>query len=152
VRSVLCQCEIPVADLQHVRVRVAPEINVVHQEGVFVGDCGDAGPGCYCPLDLTRVWREAKPTVDIPRHAPRVPRFIAPGVHVRVAPVTQRVEDRAVSFDAEQRIAHASVPLGCQRGSPVVARRRGVLEIRTGPVGGLAAWVWDAVVVLVGPV
>lgn len=47
MRAVLRQREISVSDLEHVRVVVAPEVDGVHQEAVFVGDGGDAGPVCF---------------------------------------------------------------------------------------------------------
>lgn len=46
MRSILGKCQIPIAHFQHVWVRIAPEVGVVHEEAVFVGDFGDAGPGC----------------------------------------------------------------------------------------------------------
>lgn len=52
MRSILRESQIPIPDLQHVRVRIAPEVGVVHVKAVFVGDFGDAGPCCYYPPAL----------------------------------------------------------------------------------------------------
>lgn len=46
MRPVLRESKVSVTDLQHIRVRVAPEVHVVHQEGVFVGEGHDAVPRC----------------------------------------------------------------------------------------------------------
>jgi hypothetical protein len=42
--SVLWQSEIPVSDLQHVRVVVSPEVDGAQLEAVQVGDGGDTWP------------------------------------------------------------------------------------------------------------
>lgn len=44
MRPVLRQREVAVADLEHVRIVVAPEVDRVEEEAVLVGDGGDAGP------------------------------------------------------------------------------------------------------------
>lgn len=46
MRPVLCQCQIAISDLEHVRVIVAPEVDRVQFEAVEVGDGGDARPVC----------------------------------------------------------------------------------------------------------
>lgn len=74
----------------------------------------------------------------------------SPVIDIRLAPITQGVEDRPVHV--EEGIPHASVALEGVRLGPVVPRWCRVREIRTGAVGIVPRAVGDTVIVLVCPV
>lgn len=72
------------------------------------------------------------PTSNVARYPPRVSGLIAPIIDIRLAPVTQRIEDRPVHV--EQSITHPSVAREGVRLSPIVPWGSRVRKIRTGTI------------------
>ena len=89
-------------------------------------------------------------TCDITRHTPRIARLIAPSVDVRLAPVTQRIQDSATLL--QKSISHPRVPGEGIRLGPVVPSRRWIRKARTSTIRRFAGTVRDTCGVLVCPV
>lgn len=90
-----------------------------------------------------------KRTADITRHAPRVASLIAPGIHIRISPVTKGIQNSSILV--EQGIPHHGVAGVCLRLGPVVARRSCVCQTRTCSVGIVRA-IGNTSCVLISPV
>ena len=74
------QGQVPVPDLEHVGIVVAPETHAVEQERVLVEDLGDARP----------------PGCDVAGDTPGVAGGIAPDFDVGLAPFAETVEDGTI--------------------------------------------------------
>ena len=93
VRARLGRCQVPITNLQHIGVVVAPKVDRVQLERVHVDDVHEGAP----------VW------LDVIAHAPAYGRAITPGEHISRPPDAQVVNDLARLL--LQSIAHSVEPL-----------------------------------------